>query len=105
MTALQTIMESPSHKIEVPAGAVINPKNHLLRINTQAFFRRLTPTERVALRGNSAAVRDAKEDLDRGNMVELDDVVRALLTDTGLFTPARIDELMIKGEGHEGRLR
>jgi hypothetical protein len=98
-------METPTHKIEVPAEAIINPKNHLLKISSQAFFRRLTSQERAALRGSATQVRDLKEDLDRANLIELDDVLRTLLTDSGLFTPERIEELMIKGEGHEGRLR
>ncbi len=105
MAALQTLLDTPTHKIQVPASAVINPKNYLRRISTQAFFRRLTPPERAALRGNSPAVRDAKEDLDRANVVELDDTVRTLLADSGLFTSARIAELMIKGEAAEGKLR
>ena len=102
---LQTILETPTHKIEVHASGTVNPKNYLRSISTQAFFRRLTPQERASLRGNSNVVRDLKDDLDRGDVVELDDVVRQALEDSGLFTPARIDELMIKGEGHEGKLR
>ncbi len=105
MKNLQTVFESPTHKIEVHASGIINPKNHLQAISTQAFFRRLTPQERQALRGNSQAVRDAKEDLDRGDVVELDEVVRTLLTDSGLFTPERVDELLLLGEAHEGKLR
>ena len=105
MNKLQTLLETPTHKVEVPANAIINPKNFLPCISTQAFFRRLTPQERAALRGNSMAVRDLKEDLDRGNVVELDEVVHQALTDSGLFTPERVEELMLKGESHEGKLR
>jgi len=105
MNKLQTLMETPTHKIEVPANAIINPKNFLPKISTQAFFRRLTPQERQSLRGNGAAIRDLKEDLDRGDLVELDDTVRQSLTDSGLFTPERVDELMILGESTEGKLR
>ena len=102
---MKTIMDNGTHKIEVLGTAVVNPKNFLRSISTQAFFRRLTPQERAALRGNSNAVRDAKEDLDRGDIVELDDTVRQSLTDSGLFTPERVEELMVKGEAHEGRVR
>lgn len=104
-TSLQTVMETPTHKVEVTASGTVNAKNHLLIISTQAFFRRLTPQERASLRSSSNVVRDAKEDLDRGDMVQLDEVVRTLLTDSELFTPERVDELMVLGEGHEGRLR
>ena len=102
---LQTIMESPTHKAETDASGTINAINHLRRISTQAFFRRLTPQERASLRGNSNVIRDLKDDLDRGDVVELDDVVRQALEDSGLFTPERLDELMVLGESAEGSLR
>ena len=63
-------------------------------IGTQEFFRRLTSQERQALRGTKAAVRDVKEDLDRGGVVELGDTVRDLLLASEIFTPERIDELL-----------
>ena len=105
MPKLKKLLDTPTHLIEVPANAVINPQHYLSVISTQAFFRRLTASERASLRGQDHAVRDMKEDLDRGNTVELDQVVRDMLVDSGLFTPARIDELMVLGEAHEDRGR
>lgn len=104
-TPLQTVSETATHKVEVAASGTINPKHFLLTISTQAFFRRLTKPERAQLRGSSQGVRDAKEDLDRGSVVQLDESVRQLLVDSGIFSDTRIDELMVRGEGHEGALR
>ncbi len=105
MARLKTLMDTPTHKIEVPAEAVINPKFHLTTISVQAFFRRLTSQERASLRGSSAVVRDLKEDLDRGDVVEMDDVVRTLLIASGLFSSSRIEELLSKGQTSEGPVR
>ncbi len=105
MNKLKTIMETPTHKVEIAADSIINPKNFLAKISTQAFFRRLSAPERAQLRGSTNVVRDLKEDLDRGNVVELDEVTRLGLIESGLFSAERVGELMVLGEAHEGRLR
>lgn len=101
----KVIFDNGTHKIEVAADAVINPTNYLTQISTQAFFRRLTKQERAALRGTTNSVRDLKEDVERGDVVELDEPLRQAIADSGLFTQERIEELLLKGESHEGRLR
>lgn len=82
------------------------PKHNLATITPQAFFRRLTPRERSALRPTIGGqkIRDLKEDLERGNMVELDDYLRQMLTDSGLFSKVRVHNLMRFGTVDEGKV-
>ena len=68
------------------------------KITTQAFYRRMTPAERNAVRTNmSDPVQDLREDLQRSPVVDLDGAIEAQLQATGGFTQTRIDELLIDG--------
>ena len=72
------------------------------KITTQAFFRRMNPAERNAIRTNSSdPVQDLREDLQRSLIVNLDGVIEQQLIDTGGFTQTRIDELLVDGTEEE----
>lgn len=108
-----------SDMIEVPAydegliGNLFNPADGsftpqpdppIRKITTQAFYRRMTPAERNAIRTNlSDPVQDLRDDLSRSPAVNLDGTIEQQLLDTGGFTQTRIDELLIDGtEAEQG---
>lgn len=98
---MQTILETPTHKIEIPDGAVLG--SPIIRtITTKAFFRRLTFQERKVLRTSTLdAVADLREDLQRGDFVDLDGILEQQLIDTNLLSQSRIDELLADGTPEE----
>ncbi len=67
-------------------------------ITTQAWYRRLTVTERKALReGATDAIADFRDDLMRSIYVNLDGMIEAQLLAIGSITQTRIDELLVDG--------
>lgn len=67
-------------------------------ITTQAFFRRLTKNERSVLRASVLdEVADLREDLQRSDTIDLDDILEQQLIDTTLISQIRIDELLADG--------
>ncbi len=73
------------------------PPPPIRQITTQAFYRRLTPVERKALRtGTSDEVADFRDDLQRSPFVNLDGQIASQLQSVGT-QPPRIVELLIDG--------
>lgn len=102
---MKTIFETPTHSMSIADGAILGTGTppRIRSISTRAFFRRMTITERSKMRGTTQTVRDVKEDLDRDVMVNLNDQVRQLLIDSGIFSVERVNDLMIDGEAYESR--
>jgi hypothetical protein len=97
---MKLILDTPTHKIEIPDGATVRQLT-IRRITTKAFFRRLKFGERKVLRNSTLdAVVDLREDLQRSLYIDLDDVLSRLL-DTGLLDQSRIDELLVDGTAAE----
>lgn len=98
---MKLILDTPTHKIEIPDGATIGPPK-FRRIATKAFFRRLKFAERKVLRDSTAdTVVDLREDLQRSTTVDLDGILRQQLLDTTLLSPARIAQLLVDGSSEE----
>ena len=100
---MQTIFETPTHKVEIADGASVMKVLEAIRIITvKAFFRRLTFQERKILRLSAAdTVVDLREDLQRSTHVDLDDTIEQQLLDTTLLSQSRIDALLIDGTAEE----
>lgn len=91
---MQLILDTPTHKIEIPDGATVTTVNRL--ISTKDFYRRLTQSERVQLRTSMQDdVADLRDDLTREVMVDLSDpeTIR-LITDSGIFVGNRLNEVL-----------
>ncbi len=95
---MKILLDTPTHRIEVPDDAIIHNTLVIRIITTQAFYRRLTPSERTLLRrSQQETVADLREDLQLGRVVYLDEIIRDQLIATDLFSSERIDELLVDG--------
>ncbi len=99
---MKTLLDTPTHKIEVPDGVIINPPVLIRAITVKAFFRRLTFQERKVLRLSvKDEVVDLREDLQRSEFVALDSILEQQLLDTTLLSQNRIDKLLVDGTPEE----
>lgn len=93
------ILDTPTHQIRTADGATVGPAV-IRRITTQAFFRRLSSSERATLRNQTAdAIVDIREDLQRGSTVNLDRVGQRM-TNAGL-SAARVAAITVDGTSEE----
>jgi len=73
------------------------------KITAQAFYRRLTTTERSLLRlGTSTEISDMRDDLQRSPFLNLDGAIEAQLLAVGT-SQTRTDELLVDGTSEETR--
>ena len=73
------------------------------KITAQAFYRRLTITERGLLRdGTTDEIKDMRDDLQRSPFLNLDGAIEAQLLAVGTSQP-RTDELLVDGTEEETR--
>lgn len=78
---------------------VPGPPIRVRTITTQAWYRRLTFQERKLMRAsNKDEVADLREDMERGEYVDLDGVIRGQLEVIDLFSQARVEELLADGD-------
>lgn len=93
------LLDTKTHIIEVPEGAIVNPHIPIRIITTQAFFRRMTSSERAVIRDSlKDSVADLRDDLQRSDLVDLDGILRQQLIDTTVLSTLRIDELLVDGK-------
>ena len=92
----QIILDTPTHQIRTADGATIG-QGSIRKITTQAFYRRLTVTERNALRtGTTDEIADMRDDLQRSPFLDLDGAIEAQLLSVGV-NQTRVDQLLVDG--------
>ncbi len=81
-----------------------SPTEQVIRkITSQAFYRRLTVTERDSLRtGTTDEIKDMRDDLQRSPFLNLDGAIESQLQAIGV-AQTRIDELLVNGTQEETR--
>ncbi len=94
---------------EYPNGTVVrawleeDPTPPPIRnITTQAWYRRLDSPERTLLRKSQReAVADFREDIQRSPRLDLDGIIYTQLESLEIFSPERINELLVDGTEDE----